>query len=779
MNYSKSIALGLTGFSILLPSFAAHGNTAFPMCPGLAPVGSEIKNPPVLNSVGGKLSVHLVARNHRDKDGNERYCFVAKVDGEQSRNVSMPTLEVSRGDTLEVTVANGLTAFDKKGLALGEAQPYGFAGACGPSGGLANNLYATNLHFHGLNVSPRCEGDESISKLLNASLPNKRKSATPETLKYSLKIPNDDPSGLNWYHPHVHGLTESHVSGGASGAIIVRGIEQSSKATQGLIERVVVLRDMALQNPRALSSKSVQTASLTYSALRGLEPIASSLADLKKLRNATVLEIGLADVISLSEVAELLKHARTGANASEALLAPGSMRSVPVTLPLVQSKRNGKAGYFVKLNADTDNDLKSKVPGQKLLPIKSALAMVPAKDVSVNDVPVLWNPTAQGGAFTTPGVIKSALGKREFWRVANASAGSYFKLQLRSRSEAGIASKLPLQLIGLDGIPIGVATGHLINAAGVVERGLDLITLEEILLPPGGRAEFIVSMPKEPGSKLELISAEYDTQADWNPTRILASVRLDKRLSQEEIKEANLSELERSQPTNKEAGTRFLRPYDQPETKSTAIPSTTLYFSQKDENDKTQFFFDPSFPDPASKPSGASETRKLYSVSNTPIVKAFVGTRPIWKIVNADYEAHAFHIHQIRFKVLARNGRLPNLLEQSTLRDTIDLEPCSKTIVGAAMKEQCPSLLLEMDFSKGDIVGNFPLHCHILEHEDGGMMAIMSVLPATTAKLSKSQKLAALVDSSTAVCRSPALNAKMNAVPRKVKRKEIVVVSTR
>jgi FtsP/CotA-like multicopper oxidase with cupredoxin domain len=775
MKYSETIALSLTGLAILLSPFSAHGSTTFPLCPGLAPIGSEIRNPPVLDSVAGKLSVHLVARNHKDKDGNERYCFVAKGDAKANQSVSMPTLEVSRGDTLEVTVANGLTAFDKKGLALPEAQPYGFAGACGPSAGLANNLYATNLHFHGLNVSPRCEGDESISKLLNASAASAKKSASAEVLKYSLKIPNDDPSGLNWYHPHVHGLTESHVSGGASGAIIVRGIERSSKATQGLIERVFVLRDMAIQNPRALSSKSAPTATITYAALRGLEPVASSSADLIKLRKAVVLEMGLADVLSLNEIPPLLKHPTTGSNAAEALLAPGSMHSVPVTLPLVMGKRNGKAGFFVKLKSDPDNTLR----GKHVLPVRSALVMVPAKDVSVNNVPVLWNPSAQGGGFTAPGVIKSALGKREFWRVANASAGSYFKLQLRTKSKTGAASKLPLQLIGLDGIPIGVASGHLINGAGVVERGRDMIVLDEILLPPGGRAEFIVTMPKEAGSKLELVSAEYDTQADWNPTRTLASVSLETRLSAEDIKEANLSELERSQPTDKEAGTRFLRPFDQPETKSTAVASTTLYFSQKDENDKTQFFFDPNFPDPASKPNGPSEPRKLYSVSNTPIVKAVVGTRPIWKIVNADYEAHAFHIHQIRFKVLARNGRLPNLLEQSTLRDTIDLEPCSKAIVGAAMKEDCPSLLLEMDFSKGDIIGNFPLHCHILEHEDGGMMAIMSVLPASTAKLSKNQKLAALVESNTAVCRAPVLNTKLNGLPRKMKRKEIVVVSVR
>ena len=39
-----------------------------------------------------------------------------------------------------------------------------------------------------------------------------------------------------------------------------------------------------------------------------------------------------------------------------------------------------------------------------------------------------------------------------------------------------------------------------------------------------------------------------------------------------------------------------------------------------------------------------------------------------------------------------------------------------------------PSVKLRMDF-RGPEVGDFVYHCHILEHEDGGMMAIIRVLP--------------------------------------------------
>jgi hypothetical protein len=35
-----------------------------------------------------------------------------------------------------------------------------------------------------------------------------------------------------------------------------------------------------------------------------------------------------------------------------------------------------------------------------------------------------------------------------------------------------------------------------------------------------------------------------------------------------------------------------------------------------------------------------------------------------------------------------------------------------------------------MDFRDPDSVGTFPYHCHLLEHEDGGMMGLIRVEPA-------------------------------------------------
>ena len=81
---------------------------------------------------------------------------------------------------------------------------------------LDNQLDAhTNIHFHGLHVSPLENGDNIFLSI-----------EPGDTLEYSLAIPSDHPSGTFWYHSHAHGLSESQVFGGLSGMIIVQGLTE-------------------------------------------------------------------------------------------------------------------------------------------------------------------------------------------------------------------------------------------------------------------------------------------------------------------------------------------------------------------------------------------------------------------------------------------------------------------------------------------------------------------------------------------------------------------------
>lgn len=90
-------------------------------------------------------------------------------------------------------------------------------------------------------------------------------------------------------------------------------------------------------------------------------------------------------------------------------------------------------------------------------------------------------------------------------------------------------------------------------------------------------------------------------------------------------------------------------------------------------------------------------------------LQAKTGTTEIWEINNLNDMMggmiHPFHLHGVQFKVLDRNGKIPPANEQGW-KDTVALYPGEK-------------VQIEVEFSKKGI---FMYHCHILEHEDNGMM---------------------------------------------------------
>jgi FtsP/CotA-like multicopper oxidase with cupredoxin domain len=91
-----------------------------------------------------------------------------------------------------------------------------------------------------------------------------------------------------------------------------------------------------------------------------------------------------------------------------------------------------------------------------------------------------------------------------------------------------------------------------------------------------------------------------------------------------------------------------------------------------------------------------------------------VGEWEIWEIANASMMAHPFHIHDVQFRILDRNGRAPDAAEQG-LKDTVVVYP------GEAVR-----LLLRFeDYTDPDLP--YMYHCHILEHEDAGMMGQFTV----------------------------------------------------
>jgi FtsP/CotA-like multicopper oxidase with cupredoxin domain len=203
--------------------------------------GGAVAEPEDLRSHNGVLDVDLTIHNFAQPDGSVRYCYEDK-NGNES-----PTLRLKRGDLLILHLKNDLTEPDpSKSPAAQTHVHHHVAKTADPCTSGAMTSTSTNLHFHGLTVPAVCHQDD----VLKTSI-----SPTDPPFEYRFYIPANEPPGLYWYHPHIHGFSKVQVLGGASGAMIIEGLERANKAVAGLPERVLVIRDQDLLNPNAPPSK--------------------------------------------------------------------------------------------------------------------------------------------------------------------------------------------------------------------------------------------------------------------------------------------------------------------------------------------------------------------------------------------------------------------------------------------------------------------------------------------------------------------------------------------
>ncbi len=220
----------LTSFGALSGPTAARESSS--TCPTRPAVGSVVGDPEDLRSAHGVLRVDLSYRMSVGADGETHFCYVSAAGKEA------PTLRVRPGDLLVLRLKNvGPEAARRPNSPA--AHQHAAAHDC-TSGTMSPT--ATNLHFHGLTVPPVCHQDDVLNTLIQVG---------DQPFEYRLRIPANEPPGLYWYHPHVHGVTKTQVLGGASGALIVEGVESTIPALAGLAERVFIIRDRELVNPDA------------------------------------------------------------------------------------------------------------------------------------------------------------------------------------------------------------------------------------------------------------------------------------------------------------------------------------------------------------------------------------------------------------------------------------------------------------------------------------------------------------------------------------------------
>ncbi len=229
-----TLAAQLLGLAVVTAS-AQVGN-----CPSRPNPGDPVVNPLDLYSQSGTLTLSLSIANGVDSQGYTHECYNYDTG---SGIIEAPTLRLNPSDTLNLTLTNnldipGAMARMKHSMQMGNGKKKNSPLDTSCNGGTITEN-STNLHFHGLNVPPVCHQDEVVNTLIQPTDP---------PFQYSIQIPSNEPPGLYWYHPHPHGYTTDQVNGGASGALIVSGIENIKPQVSGLTEQVLIMRQQFL-NP--------------------------------------------------------------------------------------------------------------------------------------------------------------------------------------------------------------------------------------------------------------------------------------------------------------------------------------------------------------------------------------------------------------------------------------------------------------------------------------------------------------------------------------------------
>ncbi|MGK4585482.1 multicopper oxidase family protein [Kitasatospora sp. HPMI-4] len=176
--------------------------------------GRPLRNPPELVSRDGVLKARITVSRRKVAVG-DRELFALTYNG----SYMPPTLRIRPGDRVELDMVNEWTE-------------------------------ETNLHVHGLHVSPKSPSDDIFVEIKPGG-----------TFHYSYRIPRDITPGTYWYHSHADMLSAPQVAGGESGIIIVDGLQEYlPDSLKHITERVIALKDDQVEGD------SVKTENLSIGA---------------------------------------------------------------------------------------------------------------------------------------------------------------------------------------------------------------------------------------------------------------------------------------------------------------------------------------------------------------------------------------------------------------------------------------------------------------------------------------------------------------------------------
>ena len=232
----QAIGVGVLGAGVAfgVPTLLASCSAA-PAASGAAnPAGAPLRSPSVLRAVDGRLGGTITARRATLDIGVGHDYTTYAYDGA----IPGATWELRPGETIGVTIRNAMPPLGERDQQISDGHDHGQidTGSTGaPNMTRPHDWTHTNLHTHGLHVSPEGDGDNPFIAIEPGG-----------EQRYDIPLPADHTGGLFWYHPHRHGAVAYQVQGGMAGALVVRGAIDEVPEIAAATEQIMVFQALEM-----------------------------------------------------------------------------------------------------------------------------------------------------------------------------------------------------------------------------------------------------------------------------------------------------------------------------------------------------------------------------------------------------------------------------------------------------------------------------------------------------------------------------------------------------
>jgi FtsP/CotA-like multicopper oxidase with cupredoxin domain len=287
-------------------------------------------------------------------------------------------------------------------------------------------------------------------------------------------------------------------------------------------------------------------------------------------------------------------------------------------------------------------------------------------------------------------------GKKQLWRILNAATDAFLDLSIVTQD----GKRLPVEVIARDGSALTDDAGTLLP----MEE-----TLTSQFVPPAGRLEVLLGAPP-PGTKAYLVTHAVDTgcAGDRLPERRLAVITGTGSPAAPAAAAAPVS-----QPAAHSLFSGLLARHTDRE----RVIAMAEY-PRPGMTDQVDFYI------LERKPGAVLEP---YGMGGPPNISVRAGTTEEWVLENWTNELHAFHIHQVHFRVLAIDGKP---VTDPPLLDVVNVPYAEATGYHSKEGPVRPGRVRIKLYFPESLAGDIPFHCHLVDHEDNGMMAVLRVIQA-------------------------------------------------